>query len=197
MTDYMIEIRVKNGPMRRAMRAAGIKTASELARRSGVYPTRVGEYLNLKFAPMGKDGAWRDDIQDIADVLGVEPDGLFPEKHLSKALACNKVELEASADALANYIGTQRTPEQELLLKGIPAQINRALETLRPREQAILAHRYGLNGVEAKTFEEVSLLLSVSHQRARQLEAKALRKLKHPGHRRLREAYEVVMEGSA
>ena len=58
-------------------------------------------------------------------------------------------------------------------------QINAVLETLPPREAKILRLRFGI-GVHPRTLEEVSRMSSVTRQRIRQLEAKALRRLRHP-----------------
>jgi RNA polymerase sigma factor (sigma-70 family) len=56
-----------------------------------------------------------------------------------------------------------------------------ALENLRPREAAVLQLRYGLGeGNESKTLEQVGVVIGVSRERIRQIEAKALRKLRHP-----------------
>ncbi len=54
------------------------------------------------------------------------------------------------------------------------------LETLSPREKKVLIMRFGLENGKAKTLEEVGREFSVTRERIRQIEAKAIRKLKHP-----------------
>jgi len=51
---------------------------------------------------------------------------------------------------------------------------------LTPREQEVIRQRYGLKDGRAKTLEEVGKEFNVTRERIRQIEAKALRKLKHP-----------------
>ena len=59
-------------------------------------------------------------------------------------------------------------------------QVQSALEVLSERERLVLVLRFGLNGGKEHTLEEVSHKFNVTRERIRQIEAKALRKLRHP-----------------
>ncbi len=59
-------------------------------------------------------------------------------------------------------------------------QLNEVLETLQPREAQVLKLRFGLEGGHPHTLEEVGAEFNVTRERIRQIEAKALRKLRHP-----------------
>lgn len=63
-------------------------------------------------------------------------------------------------------------------------QLNSILASLNDRERAVLEMRFGLKDNEAHTLEEVGQAFGVTRERVRQIESKALRKLRHPGHRR-------------
>ena len=66
-------------------------------------------------------------------------------------------------------------------------EIQEVLSTLTPREQRVLRLRFGLEDGRSRTLEEVGLEFKVTRERVRQIEAKALRKLRHPSRsRRLR-----------
>ena len=54
------------------------------------------------------------------------------------------------------------------------------LKTLTPREEQVLKLRYGLTDGRAHTLEEVGKEFDITRERIRQIEAKALRKLRHP-----------------
>jgi RNA polymerase primary sigma factor len=58
--------------------------------------------------------------------------------------------------------------------------LNKVLETLSPREKKVLMMRFGLEDGKPKTLEEVGKEFKVTRERIRQIEAKAIRKLKHP-----------------
>jgi len=58
--------------------------------------------------------------------------------------------------------------------------LNNVLNTLSPRERKVLAMRFGLEDGKPKTLEEVGAYFKVTRERIRQIEAKAIRKLKHP-----------------
>ena len=59
-------------------------------------------------------------------------------------------------------------------------QVNEILNTLAPREAMVLILRYGLRDNRPRTLEEVGKVFNVTRERIRQIEAKALRRLKHP-----------------
>jgi RNA polymerase primary sigma factor len=59
-------------------------------------------------------------------------------------------------------------------------QIGDVLDTLTPREQRVLRLRFGLDDGRSRTLEEVGKEFKVTRERIRQIEAKALRKLRHP-----------------
>ncbi len=59
-------------------------------------------------------------------------------------------------------------------------QIGKVLETLTTREQKVLTLRFGIGDGSPRTLEEVGKVFSVTRERVRQIEAKALRKMRHP-----------------
>jgi len=72
------------------------------------------------------------------------------------------------------------SPLDETIMKDLKEHIHNALKTLSPKEQYIIAKRYGLFGDAPATLEEVGSEFDVTRERIRQIEVKALRKLKHP-----------------
>lgn len=59
-------------------------------------------------------------------------------------------------------------------------QLEKVLQTLTPRESRVLELRYGIKDGRTRTLEEVGKEFNVTRERIRQIEAKALRKLRHP-----------------
>ena len=83
---------------------------------------------------------------------------------------------------LGDFIPDENAPEpteaaSQVLLK---EQINQVLGTLTEREEKVLRLRFGLEDGRSRTLEEVGQMFNVTRERIRQIEAKALRKLRHP-----------------
>ncbi len=76
--------------------------------------------------------------------------------------------------------GKIESPEIEVISRDRKEQINEILKTLTPREEQVLRLRFGLNDGHEHTLEEVGKKFNVTRERIRQIESKALRKLKHP-----------------
>ncbi len=72
------------------------------------------------------------------------------------------------------------SPSDQLLQRNLREQTEKILNTLTPREQKILRLRFGLEDGNEYTLEEVGQNFQVTRERVRQIEAKALRKLRHP-----------------
>jgi len=72
------------------------------------------------------------------------------------------------------------TPEDEVSKSLLREDLENVLGTLSPRERDVLRLRYGLDDGRMKTLEEIGQIFNVTRERIRQIEAKALRKLRHP-----------------
>ena len=71
-------------------------------------------------------------------------------------------------------------PEEAASSTLLSEQLKDVLETLTPREARVLKLRFGLDDGRMRTLEEVGKEFNVTRERIRQIEAKALRKLRHP-----------------
>ncbi|HUM16198.1 MAG TPA: sigma-70 family RNA polymerase sigma factor [Candidatus Nitrosotalea sp.] len=72
------------------------------------------------------------------------------------------------------------SPNDNLITQDLTTQVERALSTLSPKEKEILRLRFGIGEAGEHTLEEVGRRFSVTRERIRQIETKALRKLRHP-----------------
>ncbi|MFW7380519.1 MAG: RNA polymerase sigma factor RpoD [Oligoflexus sp.] len=85
-----------------------------------------------------------------------------------------------------NHIGdfledkTQSSPSESVISGSLEEQTKKALATLTPREEKVLRMRFGIGERSDHTLEEVGQNFDVTRERIRQIEAKALRKLRHP-----------------
>jgi len=76
------------------------------------------------------------------------------------------------------------TPERVVITQTLQAQVQDLLRQLTPKERRVLELRYGLNTRE-HSLQEISRKLGLSHETARQIEFRALRKLEHPSRDRM------------
>jgi len=87
-------------------------------------------------------------------------------------------------EAQSKLLEFQESPEEDMIQKESALAIKQTLATLTPREERVITMRFGLEDGKEKTYEEVGNLFGVVRERIRQIEAKALRKLRHPARRR-------------
>jgi len=76
------------------------------------------------------------------------------------------------------------TPEDNAILSELKTAVTASLATLTPREERVLRKRFGIGLPTDYTLNEIGKGLTVTTERIRQIEAKALRKLKHPSRHR-------------
>ncbi|MDY7076922.1 MAG: sigma-70 family RNA polymerase sigma factor [Chloroflexota bacterium] len=87
---------------------------------------------------------------------------------------------------MGDFIEDKNVPGPDAVTSSqlLKEQLHTILNSLSDRERAVLEMRFGLKDGEAHTLEEVGQAFGVTRERVRQIESKALRKLRHPGHRR-------------
>ncbi|MCL4393253.1 MAG: sigma-70 family RNA polymerase sigma factor [Chloroflexi bacterium] len=127
---------------------------------------------------------------EIAEERHTAPHKL--ERLLNSADQLLSLEMPIGEDedtTLGEFIPDDETPgpDEMALRQQVRTDISGALTTLSQREQQVLNLRFGLQDGRARTLEEVGQVLGKTRERIRQIESKALRKLRHPSRsRRLR-----------
>jgi RNA polymerase primary sigma factor len=79
---------------------------------------------------------------------------------------------------------TAEDPSQRISLLHLRDQIKQVLDSLAPKEKEIVVMRFGLDDGRIKTLKEIGEIFNISRERVRQIETKALSKLKHPSRTR-------------
>lgn len=83
----------------------------------------------------------------------------------------------------------QPAPDEELLETSLKLEIEKALDTLTPREAEVISLYFGLNHEKALTLEEIGARFSLTRERVRQIKEKAIRRLRHASRSRSLRAY--------
>ena len=121
--------------------------------------------------------------EEVAKVLGIEPEKALEIIKISQEPASLESPVSDEEDSrLGDFIHDSAAPtlfdsaSRELLKE----QVDDVLSTLSDRERRVLEERFGLKDGRPKTLEEVGKMFAVTRERIRQIEAKSLRKLRHP-----------------
>ena len=85
---------------------------------------------------------------------------------------------------LLQYLSCEATQDDDVIKSRLRDDMSKVLSQLTAREERLLRLRFGINQNTDLTLEEVGKKFGVNRERARQIEAKALRKLKHPSRAR-------------
>ena len=121
--------------------------------------------------------------EEVAKVLEIDPEKALEIIKISQEPASLESPVGDEEDSrLGDFIHDTQTPtlfdaaSRELLKE----QVDQVLQSLSDRERRVLEERFGLKDGRPKTLEEVGKMFAVTRERIRQIEAKALRKLRHP-----------------
>jgi RNA polymerase sigma factor (sigma-70 family) len=182
MKDYRLEIKIKNNYLFTKMQEYGIKNAAQLAEAIGSNPTSISRYLNLLVPAYEKNGRLTKIAKKLCDFFFCSVEELFPAEHLENALDKNIVVTEKNKhELLPSRMLETNDPSIALMEEEIALGVKQSLaKALNEKEQKILALRFGLDGEVSHTLLETAELFGVSRERIRQIEAKALRKLRNP-----------------
>jgi RNA polymerase sigma factor (sigma-70 family) len=176
-----VEIKLRNNLILSMMEAKGITTVSGLCDRlPGMSRGLIYRLISMKLSPLDKDGSWCKSALALSDFFQCMPEDLFSNEQQTMALETNRVTVEMSFAEIQQLKSPQLRPDLLVEAAELKRTIHQQLLTLTPREHRVLSLRFGLNGQEEHTLEEVGEMFGLTHMRIRQIECKALRKLKHP-----------------
>ncbi len=121
--------------------------------------------------------------EEIAEKMGVTEDRVHEILKIAQDPVSLETPIGEEEDShLGDFIEDEKTatPSDSVASTMLKEQLLGVLDTLTPREERVLRLRYGLDDGKPRTLEEVGRVFNVTRERIRQIEAKALRKLRHP-----------------
>lgn len=121
--------------------------------------------------------------EEIAEEMGLTPERVREIQKIAQEPVSLETPIGEEEDShLGDFIEDQDAlaPAEAASFVMLKEQIEEVLDTLNEREQRVLRLRFGLDDGKARTLEEVGREFGVTRERIRQIEAKALRKLRHP-----------------
>ena len=196
--DYRIEVKVKNNKLLQKIEEAGYATVADFCKAANFQQTVVGLFVNMKRAPINKlTGEYSQSFMKIVDFLRCMPEDVFPKAQMQEAMKINKITTKVDISDVQSLTTSLRSialpPEQKMIFQEARASIQRAMETLTPREQRVLMLRFGFYDGKEHTLDEIGKEFNVSKDRIRQIEQKAIRKMKAPNRsKELRKSMEDI-----
>jgi len=130
--------------------------------------------------------------EEIGDEAGIEPERVREIFKIAQEVTSLEAPVgEDKESFLGDFIPdeSQLSPVDAASKELLKDHLEEVLRTLSEREAKVLKLRFGLEGTKSMTLEEVGKVFGVTRERIRQIEAKALRKLKHPSRRKKLQDY--------
>ena len=120
---------------------------------------------------------------EIAEVLGMTPEKVREIMKIAQDPVSLETPIGEEEDShLGDFVEDNESPapSDSASYSLLKEQVRNILHTLTPREEQVIRLRFGLEDGRQRTLEEVGKIFNITRERIRQIEAKALRKLRHP-----------------
>ena len=130
------------------------------------------------------------DVDKIAEQLEIPAQKVRKIIDLSSQTSALVDLAQETIDSLVD--GSASTLWRSIMDDDLRSRISMVLRTLKPKERDIIAKRFGLEGMDEHTLEEVGQSIGVTRERVRQIEFKALGKLRHPVRTRILKPFREV-----
>jgi RNA polymerase primary sigma factor len=176
------------------IKQAILKAICEKSRTVRLPLNRANELLQIQKAQrelMHKTGE-EPTMEEIGDMTQMDPKLVGDLLSISKEMVSldSPVFGDPSNSSVGDFIeDNYRSADEYLIERSLREDINEALATLTQKEREIVEMRYGLNGAIPMSLKEIGELYNLTKERIRQIEKKALERLKTPARLRILESY--------
>ena len=190
VNEYRIKFSIRNNLILTAIENAGYKNVSAFCRAVGIPSTALTNLIGLKEPPINQNGEFSSAAKRLMEELCMLPTELWTAEQLYLKLRSNTATKDISAEGMRaalgmasedvlQILGTNDAPDEGVFKQELKDVVAETLDSLTDREASVLRMRFGI-GCQEHTLEEVAKRFKVTRERIRQMENKAIRKLKHP-----------------
>jgi len=180
MKDYRIKISIRNDRLLSAIEEAGYKSARQFALHNAMEPEKVCRIIRGAEKPIDKHGNITKICSEILSLLNKTLKECFTDRQL-EGFKNTTFETKIEEKDLKKLINPIKSHEVKVIEKDVQLSLNEIFSKyLTAREEKILRMRFGIGLNTNHTYEEIGLEFSLARERIRQIEKRALGKLKHP-----------------
>jgi RNA polymerase primary sigma factor len=149
---------------------------------------KIGKVSSSLQQDLGREPSPNEIAEELSLTEGEVSDTLkISNSHLSLDAPFSASEDNSLIDILEDEM--QPSPDESLLSESLRVEIEKALDTLTPREAEVINLYFGLNHEKPLTLEEIGARFSLTRERVRQIKEKAIRRLRHASRSRALRAY--------
>lgn len=148
--------------------------------------------INKAYAHLEQENERPPSPEELAEVLDMSEDDIKESmKNSGRHLSMDAPLVEGEDSNLYDVLrsGESPAPDKDLMLESLQIEIERALQTLTPREADLVRFYFGLNGKHPMTLEEIGETFDLTRERVRQIKEKAIKRLKHNTRSKILKSY--------
>ncbi len=166
------------------IRQAILKAVYEKSRMIRLPLNRANELIQIDKVQkeLSKINGEEADYEEIAELVGMQVKDVEKLMNISRDFVSLDAPSHGEDTALGDFIedSQYKAPEHEVMEQLLVEDINKVLASLKKKEAAIIEQRFGLNGKQALSLKEIGDKFGLTKERIRQIEKKAISRMKNP-----------------
>jgi RNA polymerase primary sigma factor len=177
------------------IRQAILKAVCEKSRMIRLPLNRANELVQIEKARkvVVNNRSEESELREIAGLLNMTQDHVRDIVNISRDMVSLDTPLYADRDSsnMGDFLEDElyENPEDAVIQENLRDDIDEVLSTLSSKEAEVIRYRFGLNGYKAMSLKEIGDVFSLTKERIRQIEKKAIKRMQHPSRLNRLEAY--------
>lgn len=167
------------------IRQAILKAICEKSRMIRLPLNRANEIVQIEKAKKALHGSYseEEEIEKISEMLNMEKSHVREMIDITRDMVSLDLPVfdERDSSTLGDFVedSTYQLPENYVINENLKCEIDKVLDTLSEKEADVIRYRFGLNGLSPKSLKEIGEIYSLTKERIRQIEKKAIKRLQH------------------